>query len=125
MEAAYRRIFDRCRLSYTAVEADTGNIGGSESHEFMVLASTGEDAVAACECGYGANVEKATTGALAPPPPWPGTPPAKPEEVHTPGATSVADVAAFLRLAPAHFIKTMIVESDAEFAVALVRGDDA
>jgi prolyl-tRNA synthetase len=124
MEAAYRRIFDRCRLSYTAVEADTGNIGGSESHEFMVLASTGEDAVAACECGYGANVEKATTGALAPPPPWPGTPPAKPEEVHTPGATSVADVAAFLRLDAAHFIKTMIVESDAEFAVALVRGDD-
>ncbi len=124
MEAAYRRIFDRCRLSYTAVEADTGNIGGSESHEFMVLASTGEDAVAACECGYGANVEKATTGALSPPPPWPGTPPAKPEEVHTPGATSVPDVAAFLHLDPAHFIKTMIVESDAEFAVALVRGDD-
>ena len=124
MEAAYRRVFDRCKLSYTAVEADTGNIGGSESHEFMVLALTGEDAVAACECGYGANVEKAATGALPPAPPWPGGAPAGPEPVHTPGATSVPDVAAFLHLDPAHFIKTMIVESDAEFAVALVRGDD-
>ncbi len=124
MDKAYRRIFDRCRLSYTAVEADTGNIGGSESHEFMVLAATGEDAVVACGCGYGANVEKATTGALPAPPVWPGTPPAKPERVRTPGTTSVADVAAFLGLAPSHFIKTMIVETDKEFAVALVRGDD-
>jgi prolyl-tRNA synthetase len=123
-EKAYRRVFDRCRLSYTAVEADTGNIGGSESHEFMVLASTGEDAVVACSCGYGANVEKATTGALPAPPPWPRKPSAAPEEVHTPGTTSVADVASFLKLDPAHFIKTMIVETDSEFAVALVRGDD-
>ncbi|HUK12381.1 MAG TPA: proline--tRNA ligase, partial [Thermoanaerobaculaceae bacterium] len=79
MERAYRGVFDRCKLSYTAVEADTGNIGGSESHEFMVLADTGEDAVVASECGYGANVEKATTGAIPPPPSWPGRPPAKPE----------------------------------------------
>jgi prolyl-tRNA synthetase len=124
MERAYRRIFDRCKLSYTAVEADSGNIGGSESHEFMVLAATGEDAVVACACGYGANIDKATAGPLAAPPPWPGGPPAKPEVVHTPGMSSVADVAAFLKLAPAHFIKTMIVETDKEFAVALVRGDD-
>jgi prolyl-tRNA synthetase len=124
MERAYRRVFDRCKLSYTAVEADTGNIGGSESHEFMVLASTGEDAVAACACGYGANVEKAITGPIALPTAWPGPVPPKPEAVHTPGTTSVADVAAFLKLAPAHFIKTMIVETDKELAVALVRGDD-
>ena len=124
MERAYRRVFDRCKLSYTAVEADTGNIGGSESHEFMVLASTGEDAVAACACGYGANVEKAITGPIAPPPAWPAPVPAKPEAVHTPGTTSVTDVAAFLKLDAAHFVKTMIVETDKEFAVALVRGDD-
>jgi prolyl-tRNA synthetase len=124
MERAYRRVFDRCELSYTAVEADTGNIGGSESHEFMVLAETGEDAVAACTCGYGANLEKASSGATSLPPEWPGKAPAAPEEVHTPGTTSVADVAAFLSLHAAHFIKTMIVETDAEFAVALVRGDD-
>jgi len=124
MDQAYRRIFDRCGLSYTAVEADTGNIGGSESHEFMVLADTGEDAVVACRCGYGANLEKATTGPIPPPPPWPGKVPPAPEAIPTPGASSVADVAAFLGLAPAHFIKTMVVETDTEFAVALVRGDD-
>jgi prolyl-tRNA synthetase len=124
MEKAYRRIFDRCKLSYTAVEADTGNIGGSESHEFMVLADTGEDAVVACRCGYGANVEKAATRPIAPPPAWPGKVPTKSEAVHTPGASSVPDVAAFLHLEAPHFIKTMIVETDREFAVALVRGDD-
>ena len=124
MEAAYRRVFDRCRLSYTAVEADTGNIGGSESHEFMVLAATGEDAVAACSCGYGANLEKAASGPLGAAPNWPGTKPEAPEEVHTPGTTSVEDVAAFLQLQPSHFIKTMVVETDQDFAVALVRGDD-
>jgi prolyl-tRNA synthetase len=124
MERAYRRIFDRCQLLYTAVEADTGNIGGSESHEFMVLADTGEDAVVASACGYGANLEKATTGALAAAPAWPGKVPKAPEAVHTPGTISVSDVAAFLHLDPAHFIKTMIVETDREFAVALVRGDD-
>ena len=125
MEQAYRRIFDRCALRYTAVEADTGNIGGSESHEFMVLASTGEDAVASCPaCGYGANLEKATSGPLPPPPLWPGKTPGAPEAVHTPGTTAVADVAAYLSLPAARFIKTMIVETDREFAVALIRGDD-
>ncbi len=125
MERAYRRVFDRCGLRYTAVEADTGNIGGSESHEFMVLAATGEDAVVSCPaCGYGANVEKAASGPLPPPPAWPGRVPAAPEAVLTPGTTSVADVGEFLSLPPARFIKTMIVETDREFAVALVRGDD-
>ncbi|MEP0773788.1 MAG: proline--tRNA ligase, partial [Acidobacteriota bacterium] len=125
MERAYRHVFDRCGLRYTAVEADTGNIGGSESHEFMVLAATGEDAVVSCRaCGYGANVEKASSGPLPPPPAWPGRVPAAPEAVLTPGTTSVADVGAFLSLPPARFIKTMIVETDREFAVALVRGDD-
>ncbi|MCU0293103.1 MAG: hypothetical protein MUF10_14100, partial [Thermoanaerobaculaceae bacterium] len=98
--------------------------GGSESHEFMVLAETGEDAVAACTCGYGANVEKASTGRLAPPPDWPVALPSRPEPVHTPGQSAVADVAAFLKLDPSHFIKTMIFESDQEYVVALVRGDD-
>ncbi|BCW93649.1 prolyl-tRNA synthetase [Thermoanaerobaculum aquaticum] len=124
MEQAYRRIFERCGLSFTAVEADTGNIGGSESHEFMVLAETGEDAVVACACGYGANVEKAEAGRLPEAPPWPGQVPEKPQAVHTPGLTSVPEVAAFLGLLPAHFVKTMVVETDREFAVALVRGDD-
>ncbi|HPW55601.1 MAG: proline--tRNA ligase [Thermoanaerobaculaceae bacterium] len=124
MEHAYRRIFDRCGLRYTAVEADTGNIGGSESHEYMVLADTGEDAVVACACGYGANLEKATTGRIAEMPAWPGQIPSAPEAVHTPGTSSVPDVAAFLHLQEPHLIKTMIFETDQEFVVALVRGDD-
>ncbi len=123
MEAAYRRIFERCGLDYTTVEADTGNIGGSESHEFMVLAQTGEDAIMSCTCGYGANVEKAATGEVAPAPPWPGEVPASPEPVDTPDQRAVEEVAAFLDLHPAHFIKTMIFETDREFVAVLIRGD--
>jgi len=123
-ERAYRRVFERCGLSYTTVEADTGNIGGSESHEFMVLASTGEDAIISCpDCGYGANVEKASTGELPPAPPWTGARPAAPEAVHTPEMKSVEEVADFLGVAPSHLIKTMVFETDQEFVVALVRGD--
>ncbi|MGQ9496006.1 MAG: proline--tRNA ligase [Thermoanaerobaculaceae bacterium] len=124
MGEAYRRVFQRCGLSFTAVEADTGNIGGSESHEFMVLAETGEDAVVACGCGYGANVEKAVSGPIKPAPSWPGVAPEKAQAVFTPGVTSVPDVAHFLGLSPEHFIKSMVVETDREFVLALVRGDD-
>ncbi len=123
MEAAYCRIFERCGLSYTTVEADTGNIGGSESHEFMVLAGTGEDAILSCTCGYGANVEKADTGELPGAPEWPREAPEKPEEIHTPGLKSVEEVAEFLNIDPAHLIKTMIFETEEEFVVALIRGD--
>ncbi len=123
MDAAYARIFERCGLSYTRVEADTGNIGGSESHEFMVLADTGEDAILSCACGYGANVEKAESGELPAAPPWTGEVPATPEAVATPDKKSVEDVAAFLELDPRHFIKTMIFETDQEFVAALIRGD--
>jgi len=123
MESAYCRVFERCGLSYTKVEADTGNIGGSESHEFMVLADTGEDAILSCPCGYGANIEKAETGALPEAPGWSREVPKKAEAVATPDQKAVEDVAAFLGLAPAHFIKTMIFETDQEFVAALVRGD--
>ena len=62
MRVAYGAIFNRCALDHVAVDADTGNIGGSASHEFMVLAQSGEDAVVSCpSCSYGANVEKATS----------------------------------------------------------------
>lgn len=124
MGEAYRRVFQRCGLSFTEVEADTGNIGGSESHEFMVLAETGEDAVVACGCGYGANAEKAVSSPIKPAPPWPGVAPEKAQAVFTPGVTSVPDVAHFLGLSPEHFIKSMVVETDREFVLALVRGDD-
>ena len=124
MEKAYCRIFERCGLGYTPVEADTGNIGGSESHEFMVLADTGEDAIMTCTtCGYGANVEKAQTGAVDPAPPWPLAETQTPSEVNTPSMRSVEEVAQFLGVDPAHLIKTMIFESDEEFVAVLIRGD--
>jgi len=124
MERAYRRVFSRCGLRYTQVEADTGNIGGSESHEFMVLADTGEDAILSCpECHYGANVEKAETGALEAAPAWPLAAPGAPEEVNTPDQRTVDEVAEFLEISPSHLIKTLIFATDEEFVAVLIRGD--
>jgi len=121
MRGAYCRIFEACGLDYTVVEADTGNIGGSSSHEFMVTAATGESAVVHCAaCGYGANQEKAERG------PWPApaNPPSQPmAEVPTPGKSSVADVAAFLGVAPERVVKTLIYETESGYVAALVRGD--
>ncbi len=124
MEAAYRRIFERCGLGYTQVEADTGNIGGSESHEFMVLADTGEDAILACaSCDYGANVEKAEAGPVDAPPAWSRERPDQPQAIDTPSMRTVDEVAEFLGISPAHLIKTLIFETDEEFAAVLIRGD--
>ena len=67
MYETYQRIFTRCGLAFRAVEADTGNIGGSLSHEFQVLTETGEDALVACDsCDYAANVEQAVARAPTP-----------------------------------------------------------
>jgi prolyl-tRNA synthetase len=124
MEAAYRRIFERCGLGYTQVEADTGNIGGSESHEFMVLADTGEDAILACpSCDYGANVEKAEAGPVDAAPAWSRERPDQPEAIDTPSMRTVDEVAEFLGISAAHLIKTLIFETDEEFAAVLIRGD--
>jgi prolyl-tRNA synthetase len=124
MEAAYRRVFERCGLGYTQVEADTGNIGGSESHEFMVLADTGEDAILSCPgCHYGANVEKAVAGPAAPAPPWPLAVGTAPQPVATPGMRTIEEVAGFLGVAPSQLIKTLIFETDRGPAAALIRGD--
>jgi prolyl-tRNA synthetase len=124
MERAYRRVFARCGLRFTQVEADTGNIGGSESHEFMVLADTGEDAILSClDCGYGANIEKAETGPLQPAPAWPVEIPEEPKVVDTPEQRTIEEVSEFLRIAPAHLIKTLIFETDQEFVAVLIRGD--
>ncbi|MFQ5350450.1 MAG: proline--tRNA ligase, partial [Thermoanaerobaculia bacterium] len=121
MHTAYCDIFDRCGLNYTMVEADTGTIGGSASHEFMVVADTGESAVVRCpECGYAANVEKAEIGEL-------GTPEATAAEelrrVDTPGQTTVEEVAAFLDVEPSRVVKTLLYMTDKGPVAALVRGD--
>ena len=124
MRAAYTRIFDRCGLTHAVVEADTGAIGGKDSHEFMVLADSGEDAVVICGgCGYAANVEKAEVRAAEPAAAPGGSPPQPMEEVPTPGRKTVEEVAAFLRIPAARFIKTLVYRADGGFVMALIRGD--
>jgi prolyl-tRNA synthetase len=121
MLAAYRRIFEACGLDYTVVEADTGTIGGSSSHELMVVAETGESAVVRCpSCGYAANVEKAETRGL-------DAPPAEPERpfevVETPGQHTVEEVTAFLGVPPERLVKTLIYETEKGLVAVAVRGD--
>lgn len=123
MYDAYHRIFARCGLDFRAVEADTGTIGGSFSHEFMVLARTGEDTLVICEqCDYAANVEKARVVLSD----GENNRPAQTlelQKVATPGMKKVENVAAFLNVQPKNIIKTMIYIADGEPVAALVRGD--
>jgi prolyl-tRNA synthetase len=120
MYDTYQRIFTRCGLQFRAVEADTGNIGGSLSHEFQVLTETGEDALVACDsCDYAANVEQAVARA----PKGGTTPTAEKTKVATPGKHSIADVSAFLKVAPDKLVKTLIYLADGKPVAALVRGD--
>ncbi len=124
MYAAYSRIFEACGLEYSVVEADQGTIGGSSSHEFMVLADTGESAVASCAaCGYGANVERAEIGALPPPEQGGGSGDGEARRVSTPGATTVAEVAGMLEVDRALVVKTLIYETDDGLAAVAIRGD--
>ncbi len=119
---AYRRIFTRCGLKFLVVEAHSGSMGGSFSHEFMVESNAGEDLVAKCSnCGYCANLEKAT-GKL---------PEIKDEEpesdipvkVHTPGQKSIAEIEEFLKVPKTHQIKTLIYIVESEPIIILLRGD--
>ncbi|HYK50675.1 MAG TPA: proline--tRNA ligase, partial [Terriglobales bacterium] len=130
---AYCRIFDRCGLKYMVVEADSGAMGGSQSHEFMVRTPAGEDLIVSCEkCNYAANLEKATSK-LAPVVDLTAEGEGKPLEVHTPGMKTIEDVAKFLGVSPTNKIKTlalMLEDTDAKSGkvrsravVALMRGD--
>ena len=125
MYQTYKRIFSRLDLRFRPVEADTGAIGGSLSHEFQVLAESGEDAIVSCNrCEYAANVEKAEVkggrsagGDLAEEAPIL-------EKVATPGKKSVPEVAEFLKISADKFIKTLVYKCDGdELVAALVRGD--
>ncbi len=103
----YCRIFDRCGLKYMVVEADSGAMGGKESHEFMVRTPAGEDQIVSCDgCNYAANMEKATSKLE----PWGDLAPegdGRPLEVHTPGQKTIEDVAKFLGVSPKNKIKTL------------------
>ncbi len=125
MYETYRRIFSRSGLRFRPVEADTGAIGGSQSHEFQVLADSGEDAIVSCNsCDYAANVEKAEVKARRPA--GRDITEESPEltKVSTPGKKSVAEVAEFLKLPADNFIKTLVYKTEGdELVAALVRGD--
>jgi prolyl-tRNA synthetase len=129
---AYCNIFDRCGLRYMVVEADSGAMGGKESHEFMVRTPAGEDQIVSCDgCNYAANLEKATSkletvADLA------SEGDGKPLAVHTPGQKTIEDVAKFLGVSPKNKIKTLALMADAvdekgkkksRAVVVLMRGD--
>ena len=129
----YCRIFDRCGLKYMVVEADSGAMGGKESHEFMVRTPAGEDQIVSCDgCNYAANMEKATSR-LAVVEDLAAEGDGKPLEVHTPGQKTIEDVAKFLGVSPKNKIKTLALmteEKDAQSGkmklrgiVVLMRGD--
>jgi prolyl-tRNA synthetase len=132
-DKTYRTIFDRCGLKYMVVEAHSGAMGGSQSHEFMVRTPAGEDQIVSCDaCNYAANLEKAVSKLDAVEdlkPEGDGTP----VEVHTPGQKTIEDVARFLGVSPKNKIKTlalMINEEDeksgktrARAVILLMRGD--
>jgi prolyl-tRNA synthetase len=124
MVEAYTRIFTRCGLRFRAVEAETGLIGGTFSHEFMVLAETGEETIVSCtHCSYAANIEKAEFRRSQKLP--------KPDEIHpkplqkilTPEKRTVEEVTQFLHVLPHDLVKTLIFETEKGCIAALVRGD--
>jgi prolyl-tRNA synthetase len=120
---AYRRIFDRCGLEYAVVEADSGAMGGSQSHEFMVRSDAGEDFVVKCKsCGYAANLEKAVSVATAPAIADPEGD-LTPDEFHTPGFKTIADISGFTKLPETSQMKSFVVVGDGKPALVMVRGD--
>lgn len=123
MYQAYTNVFQRCGLVFRPVEADSGAIGGNDTHEFMVLADSGEALVVYCPqepCGYAANVERAVS-----PPDLPNVPedPRGLEEISTPGWKTVEQVTGALHIEPRKIIKTILYETEKGIAAALVRGD--
>ncbi len=121
MYDAYGRIFRRCGLDFRPVEADTGAIGGAASHEFQVLAESGEDRILACDsCDYAANEEQAEIRPLSEPG-MQGQ--GELATVETPGQKTIADVASFLKVEPTQVIKSMVYVADGEPLMVLIRGD--
>jgi prolyl-tRNA synthetase len=123
MFIAYNNIFRRCGLKFRPVEADSGSIGGKYSHEFMVMAESGEDAMVFCEkCSYAANLEKAEVAC----------PERKEiyeddwlslEEVNTPNVRTIEEVSEFLNVKPQDIVKTLIFNADGQQYAVLIRGD--
>ena len=122
MYEAYCRIYDRLGLRYKAVEADSGSIGGSFSHEFMVLADTGEDAVVSCtSCDYGANIERAPV--IHNGPAEPQGEPGELQKFATPGVHTIDELATLMGNQASDLVKIVIFETDKGEVAAFCRGD--
>jgi len=120
MLQAYKNIYDRCGLPSLLVEADSGAIGGKESHEFMVVTEGGEDEIIYCNsCQYAANVEKAESkkSKIKTGKPLPR------EEVATPGAGTIEQVADFLKIPKSHTLKAVFYIADGKLVFIVIRGD--
>lgn len=121
MYDAYEKVFAECGLEAVAVEADTGAMGGKDSHEFMVLADSGEDEVAFCsDCDYAANVERATSKKVE----IDFEVEAELEKIHTPEIKTISDLEEYLAVPAAKMIKAVAVVADGEAVLALVSGED-
>ena len=120
MATAYANIFNRCGLGFKKVVADSGTIGGNFSHEFAVLAESGEDHIGFCSaCDYASNLELAEAKAPAENNPTPE----ELKEVSTPDKKSVKEVAEFLSVPSRQIVKTLVLDSDQGLIAGLVRGD--
>ncbi len=120
---AYSRIFERCGLEYSVVEAHSGAMGGTDSHEFVVRSDAGEDFIVRCRnCGYAANLEKAIS---TPAQPSAADPEGdlSPEEFHTPGLKTIADIAGFTRLPESSQMKSLVMVADKQPVLIMLRGD--
>ncbi len=117
---AYQNIYRRCGLPTLLVEADSGAIGGKDSHEFMVVTENGEDELIYCpDCGYSANVEKAQSIKER----LPEEKPLPLEEVDTPGMTTIEQVSHFLKVPQSHTLKAVLYLADGELTFVVIRGD--
>ena len=120
MVQAYKNIFARCGLSVIIVEADSGTIGGKDSHEFVLLADSGEDTVLLCDaCDYAANSEKARFAKS----PQAQEPLLPPEEAHTPGVRTIDDLARYLDVPTSKTLKAVFYLVDGEVVFVTIRGD--
>jgi prolyl-tRNA synthetase len=117
---AYGKIYRRCGLPFMMVEADSGAIGGKDSHEFMLIAESGEDTIINCpKCGYAANQEKAVSVKKK----FEGEAPLPIEEVSTPGMKTIEEVAGFLKVPSSRTLKAVFYMADGSFVFGVIRGD--
>ena len=120
IETAYRKIIERCGLEFVIVEAESGYIGGNESHEFMVLAENGEDMLLSCLCGYAVNLEKAAARVSEG---RRGQALDQYEEISTPGASTIGQVSEFLGIPDEGIVKTLLYKTGEKNVAVLVPGD--